>query len=330
MRNLQNSDIYKDYINKGENVSNKIFKILSGNANVTILNEVLKKEIDTLLRVYKEQVIVSIVNAIRNNDIILIKTPSDNSLPSCIPFIKFKKEGNIKLMINITPYINEKVDRSTGESSFTIDIKQLYVLCLSGYIYYKMLDDKAVLPADVIRISSLMWARMFNKILIRTIGLSTNKERYEAFMYFAIRFFIKYYLESPDVIVDNVSNGYLKNGKSNLIRLMEQKIEASGIDMYSSLDSFCSVLFNNEISNLKGIKINNVADTINRQFYLKKFIEMYGFSALMSLGSFPSFLFTIISSFNWSRICNDRSMEDIVFNDNKEMPKLINAIYREL
>jgi hypothetical protein len=100
--------------------------------------------------------------------------------------------------------------------------------------------------------------------------------------------------------------------------------------MCESFDKFCQTLFNNEVSNIKGIKVNNIADSLNRSAYITKFIEMYGFASLCSLSAYPYFLFTIISSFNWSRICNDRSLEDIVFYDNKEMPKLLTGIYREL
>lgn len=330
MRLLQNSDIYKEYIDKGDNISAKIFRIIGGQSGSVILNDKLKKEFETLQRVYKEQVVLSFIKAIKDGNIILIKSNSDNNLPTCLPFVKFKKGGETKLVINLTNYLSEKKDSDTGDITYSIDIKQLYVLCLSGYIYYKLLDENVSLSPLIIQISSTIWSRMFNKVLIKTIGLNTNKERYEAFMYFGMRFFMKYYLDCPDVIVNNISETYLKNGKTYLINYMESKIKDLNLNLYESFESFCHILFNNEVSNIKGIKVNNVEDVMNRHFYMKRFIDMYGFASLLSLSSFPYFLFTIISSFNWSKICNDRSMEDVVFYDNKEIPKLLTAVYKEL
>jgi hypothetical protein len=329
MKLIQNSDIF-DYLNKDDHLKDKITKVLGSMSGAIILNNNIKKELDMLQRLYKEQSVIAIIKEIRENNILLVKIPVAYKFPTCLPFIKYKKEGKPKLVINLTDYIKEKKDMDTNEVEYSIDIKQLYVLCLSGFIYYKLLEENVTLPPDVIKTSSIIWSRMFNKVLIKTIGLNTNKERYEAFMYFGMRFFMKYYLDSPDVVIENISNSYLKNGKTYLISHMEEKIKYLNVDINESFDKFCHTLFNNEVSNIKGIKVNNVADALNRQSYLAKFIEMYGFASLCSLGSYPYFLFVIISSFNWSKICADRSLEDIVFYDSKEMPKLLSSIYKEL
>lgn len=329
MRLIQNSDIF-DRLNKDDHLKDKIIKVLGSMSGAIILNNNIKKELDMLQRVYKEQSTIAILKEIRDNNILLIKIPTDYKFPTCLPFIKYKKEDKPKLIINLTDWLREKKDIDSGEIEYSIDIKQLYSLCLSGYIYYKLLDESTVLPPDAIKISATIWARMFNKVLIKTIGLNTNKDRYEAFMYFGIRFFMKYYLESPDIVVDNISNSYLKNGKGYLISHMEEKIKVLNININESFDKFCHTLFNNEVSNIKGVKVNNVADALNMQAYIAKFIEMYGFASLCSLGAYPYFLFTIISSFNWSKMCSDRSLEDIVFYDSKEMTKLLTTLYKEL
>lgn len=212
MRLIQNSDIYADILNKGNNVSDKIFKVLSGQSGAIVLNDKLKKELDTIQRVYKEQVVIAFIKAIKDNNIILAKIPVENKFPTCLPFVKYKKADGPKLLINLTDYLTERKDPDSGIITYEIDIKRLYVLCLSGYIYFKFLDESVALSPDIIKNSALIWARMFNKVLIKTIGINTNKERYEAFMYFAMRFFMKYFLDSPDIVVDNISNAYLKNG----------------------------------------------------------------------------------------------------------------------
>ena len=329
VRLFTESDIF-DYLNKDNVLQSRIFKILNNKSGALVINEKLKPDLDTIQKVYRETSTLMFLSAIKANQILLVDIPLEYNLPECLPFIKHKKDGKKRIIINVSQYVNKRKDPETGDIEYSMDVKKLYVLCLSGYIYLKLLYKDTVLPPDTIKYSAFIWARMFNKVLIKTIGLSTNKERYEAFMYFAIRFFMKYYLECPDIVVDNISSSYLKNGKSYLIEFMETKISDLNIDPYESFSAFCSTLFNNEISNIKGIRVNNINENINISFYIKKFIDMYNLSAAMSLSSYPFFLFTIIASYNWTGICNDRSMEDIVQYDKKEVPKLLNSIYKEL
>lgn len=329
MKLFTETDIF-DYLNKGNHLQSRIFKILDSKSGAIVLNEKLKPDLDTIMKVYKEPSTLMFMKAIRNNDILLVDIPLEFNLPECLPFIKYKKDGHDKLIINVTNYVSRKKDTETGDVEYKIDIKKLYSLCLSGYLYLALLTKNVALPPDTIKNSALIWARMFNKVLNKTIALSTNKERYEAFTYFAMRFFMTYYLECPEVVVDNISNSYLKNGKGYLIDFMETKINDLDLKPYESFSNFCEVLFNNEVSNLKGIRVNNINENINLSFYIKRFIDMYNLSAVMSLSSYPFFLFAIISSFNWSGICNDRSMEDIIQYDKKEVPKLLNSLIKEL
>ena len=84
MRLLQNSDIYGEFLNKGNNISDKIFKVIGGQSGAIVLNDKLKKDIDVLQRVYKEQIIVSIIKAIKDNNILLVKIPTESKFPTSV------------------------------------------------------------------------------------------------------------------------------------------------------------------------------------------------------------------------------------------------------
>jgi len=329
MRTFTESDIF-EYLDKGNVLQNKMFKILSGESDVIILNNKLESDIKSMLKIFKEPITLKTVNAINSGEILLVKLPIDVNLPECLPYIKHRKDNKKRIIVNVTKYVTEVKDRETGDVDYSIDIKKLYSLCVPGYLYLKLFDKAYTPSPDAMKISAIMWARMFNKVLIRTIGLTTNKERYEAFMYFGIKFFLKYYLNASDMVVENISNGYLVNGKGYLIDYMENKVKDLNLDPYKSFSDFCATLFNNEVSNIKGVKINNLEEKINLSFYLRKFIDMYNISATMALSSYPFFIFTVFSAFNWANICNDRAFEDIVYYDKKDMPKLLVALYKDL
>ena len=174
-----------------------------------------------------------------------------------------------------------------------------------------------------------MWAKMYNKVLNKMVGLSTNKERYETFMYFAIRFFCKYYLECPDALCDTIAEAYLPAGKTLLIHDIEKKVVERSINMYSSFEIFCNTLFDNSITSLRATRLGDNIE-MNTYLYFRKFVDMYDFSASGSLCSFQYFLFTVISVFYSANIVS-RSLDDIVITDDvKQMPRILNGLKKEI
>lgn len=328
MRSYIDSDIF-EYFDKGSVIQNRIFKILASKSGAIILNNKLEEDIRSMRKIFKESVVVKVIAALNSGDMLLVQIPPEFNLPEGLPFIKHKKDGKERMIINVTKYVVETKDRDTGEIEYSIDIKKLYSLCVPGYLYLTLFDSSYTPSPDAMKSCAIVWSGMFNKVLIRTIGLTTNKERYEAFMYFGIKFFLKYFLDQTDTVVDKIADSYLMNGKGYLIEYMESKIDVLGLKPYESFTNFCHTLFNNEVSNIKGIRVNNVEENMNVSFYLKKFIDMYNMSAIMALASFPLFIFTVFSAFNWSNIVNDRSFEELVYSNKKEVPKIMISFYKD-
>lgn len=331
MRRFTQSDVFMNYINKGDIIQKRIFDIISGKANSIILNDKLAMDLERVKKSYKEPTILKAIGAVKSMDMIVVKLSPEERLPDCIPFVKFKKSGSDKLLIALSDrWISESKDSDTGVINYSINTRILYTLILAGYIYLTAIDDNTVLPPDAIKYSSAIWARMFNKICAKA-GMLTNSDRRDAFMYFAMEFFMRYYLSTPDVVADNIAINYLQSGtKSQLILDMEETIKELNLNPYNSFVDFCTTLFNNQVSNIKGLRIKNVENSMNTTFFVNSFINMYGSSAQMSLCAYPFFLMVVIDSLNDSNICRDRSLDDVVSYDKKETTRLLNAIYKDL
>jgi len=334
MRKLVESDIFSEYLDRGNGITGKIAKILSGmDKEGIILNNALSVPLSTITRHYKDPSTIRIVDAVKDGRIILYKTGPDFALPYCLPFIKFKQNGVSKVLVNLTKYLIEEYDDNKTVVGYDIEATKLYALLLPAYLTLELFDDNTVLSSETLYCASILWSKMFNKVLVRSIGLATNRDRYNAFLYFGMIFFLKYYCNTPDVIIEGILDKYFgKNKESQFILFMKEQIKRLGVEesMYTSFKNFCTTLFNNEISNIRGAKVSNISDSINTQFYVSQFINMYKFESLLALATFPYFLFVLISVDLHAGICADKSIDDILKDEKKLMPRLLVSLYREI
>lgn len=330
MRTCTNSDIYRDTLNKGNVYSTRLLKILTGQAPGTvILNDKLDSALNGMKRSFKDAATLQVINAIANHKIVLMITSQESNLPICLPFVKYTSEGVTKELVNLTDYITSKVDEASGENDYDIDVRKLHAITLAAYIDLTLCSEKAVLPSDALNSAAVIWARMFNKILEGSIGLGTNRDRYNAFMYLAIKFFLVYYMDTPLTITENIAMNYIDGEKNSMLQFIEENIAAKGVNMYESFGGFCHMLFDNEITNMKGIKLQNVSDSMNQLFYQRKFVDMYYYPALLTLASFPYFLYTVICTNDQSGIVNFKVLKKIIEEDKLDS-KLMISLYKEL
>lgn len=331
------SDVYKDFDHGGEAMSNKIGAILTRPEAAIIINNKMPYTLERFRKTFKDSIVVKVLEAVQNGDMVLFVAAPEYNLPSCLPFFRYKnkKNGKMKVGVNLTNVVREeKQTDSLGEKTNEVmeyvidDINIVYSMLVPAYIQLNV-DSASAFNPKVLQYGSLFWGRMFNKILVKTIGLSTSKERYEAYLYYAVRFFLKYYIGAPDSIVDSISMSTLKTReKSNLILYIEDKVKENGINMYASFTDFCQTLFSNDISNIKGIRITsaNPNEQINVSYYIRKFIDNYHQSTLMSLGSIYYFIWVITCVQMRAHLCNIKMFDDIC--SKSEMGTFMNAVYQ--
>lgn len=331
------SDIFQFY-NRGNAVANRIKQSCSMVGEKTILNGTPSCEdtFTTMLRAYKESVVRQVVQAARNKRILVVRLSADANgdyrLPEILPYVKVKLHGVETIIIDVsrysTPQIEEGDDGEDKIVGYDIDIPRLYIAMVCGYISLELCHSNDVLPMEAAKHLSLFWARYFVQVLQRMGILTGDRERYHAFMYFSIKFFLTYYLQMPEPAVNSIANMYLDGQKSNLILYMEEQISKRELKPFESFTEFSKMLYNNEITGIRTQK-GRVND-INQSSYIQKFISMYSKNAIIMLWSADYFLTILMGAYRKTNMVFDRAFEDVLKEMGRNMPRLMDAIYKEL
>ncbi len=333
--NLFETDVYKDFDRNGVVMTNKIKHIIAKpNESCVIVNEKLADSLNMLRRSIKETIVIDVLNAVEKGDLVLFVAKPEYNLPSCLPFFRYSKNGVTKVAVNMTNVVVELTGKTpSGENTGEVigyeinDVNTTYTMLVAAYIQLKAVSAASFSP-KFLTFGAVLWARMFNKILVKTIGLASSKERYNAYFYFAVRFFLINFCDTPEKIVDSISLSTLKEKQKNtLIISMEEKIAEMGIDIYKDFTTFCQALFNNEISNIKAMRVTttNPNEQINVSFYCRKFIDSYHQGAIFGLCDPFYFIWMVIAVQMKARLFNIKMCEDIW--SKTEMANMMVGIY---
>lgn len=326
MRNYTDSDIFIR-MNTGNGLYGQLTKAVRTVNKDAIINMKLAASLAAMNKTYKDTISAKVSTAVNRFELILVTLPIDCRFPANIPFIKTKRNGNYCMIIDLSKYAVVKRNDNDEIEEVTCDINKLYNILVPAYIALNVLNNTTVLSSETIKWMSLMWAKMFNKVLMSQKIFVGNAERYEAFMYFAMRFFMSYYIQCPAPVIEKISMGYLNSNKSKYISFVESNLHQKNIDLYKDWNTFAYTMFSNEITNLKGI----TGTEINAEYYLKLFASSMGRDgAYLALWSIDYFFYCLFITYNKAYILNDRNWEDIVLKDKKIMPKVINSLYNEL
>lgn len=328
---LTKTDVFQYFEKSGARMEDRIKALVTNSNASVILNE--KLEETTLTRFgqsFKEPIALKALIAVREGNLVLYYAKPEYNLPECMPFFRYTMKGKTKVAINLTNITQVEGDQNDPSSlTYSVDdMRKLYAMLVAGYLNL-VFPDPGRYPVKALEFGAMMWARMFCKVLNRTIGLSTNKERYEAYFYFAARFFLIYLIGAPDHTVDSISNALLRNGKSPLITMIEEKCEAAKINMYIDFTSFCSTLFNNDFSNIKGLRMVNAnpGEKLTVSFFIRRFIDTYHQGAIMALASVHYFTWMVIAVQKKAYLMNIKMLGDVF--DATEGNKYLASLFTE-
>lgn len=333
MLKITDSDIFKLQDSAGV-LTNKISAVLkkgmsgfTGN-DIIILNNLMADSLQNMKRMYNDPIVLNILNAINDGTMVLVKLSIEYNIPKCMPFVRYigqdKKE---KVLVNLSHFVEVKKN-SLGDDMYFMSAQRLYPILVSAYLALKTFTNTYILPAKALGPSAYIWAAMFNKVLCRSIALGTNKDRYDAFMYFAMKFFCLNIAEVPEVVAEDVAKGYLlKKGRKDFPMLEEIliKIHERGLNPYRSFQEFCRVLFNNEITNLR-VNAQRAVNEINTTFFLNRFVDQFKYESLFALGAYPYFLYTVMNAAFKTRVVNDQAFQDILGDKDYSAFQMINAL----
>jgi len=314
MRELKDSDLYLRYLNHDNVIYGRMYKIGTGREEtLVVLNDMLIDEIiRKIVNNKKEKTVSEMGNAVSSGKLLLFTTAPDKKMPDMVPFFvgRDRNTGKQFAFVNMYPIVRPIKNADNSVSYELGDANKAYTTLYSAFLAVdKFHGTRGVSPA-LLSNGAILWADMFNKPLYDAFGMS-NPERNEALTYFAIRFFLTYMMECPADQVDSISRHYIHEKKNDLILYMEDQIERKQLNIYSGLIPYMEAIFNDEISQVKGIRVANISNQMNVSFYLQKFVGTYSSNALLGLCTFPYFVYTIVSAMGKSKMVKDKSFDRI-------------------
>lgn len=326
MKLIQETDIFS-YINGGkEAILNKQIATLITSGALKV-NKEIDYDLRTIDKVFKDPLTSATIKAINEGKIIpIIASDSTFSMPTYMPFAKYKASAGMKIAVDLTQFAHIKKDVVNEEINISIDRRKLYVLLVSAYLYYYHGDKTSVLTPRLMQITAIDWAKIFTKVFDVKLGLSTNRERKDAFMYLAAKYYLVNILEAPEGVIDGIALQVFKDKiKNSLCKQIEASISERGIDVYKDLTTFTTTLLNADITGLKNSRAKITSD-VGFQFYMKEFITLFGLPAGFSLAAFPYFIWMLISANNGAWIfTGERTIEALTKDD---FPTLMSELYR--
>lgn len=324
---LTETDIFRFYEDSGANMTGRIKAIVTNPNAASIVNERMEHTLTKFGQTFKEPIVMKTISAIRNGDLVLFIAQPAYNLPECLPFFRYTMKGKVKVAVNLTNIVNIDATTEDSDSVMIDDMRKMYALLIGAYLCLSEYGADHM-PIKAIENGAIMWARMFCKVLNRTIGLATNKERYETYFYFAVRYFLINLIGAPMATVDSISKALLKSGqKTPLIINMEAKIDELGLDMYKTFTGFCDALFNNDISNIKGMRLMaaNPNEKLNVSFYLRQFVNSYTQSAVLGLANVNYFTWMVLCTYKKAYMMNIKMLDDVMTNN--EAARYLSQLY---
>ncbi len=332
MQLFTKSYVFQNIINRNGTYAEKIKNMLMTNDKKNVSKH-LSRQLRDMMKIYKDTLVAKAVHEIQLKNMNLYILPPELMLPQALPFVKYINNGE-KMFIDVSRYIKEKT--IDNEIEYDIDIKQLYVLVVSSYITLKLVNENSVPSINVLKYSSIIWSKMFCKVLNNLIGLSTDKDKYYAYMYMCMKFFLLKFMDTPQQVAENICSAYVGEfyqGKKEMnyyLTNMLNVIDARQYTPFENLKEFCYTMFADDVGNTSGITIANVSDKLNVSVFFKKYMTMFGPAAVMSLSSFSYLIMTILAAKERANMVNDRAMDDIIKDDAQNVIKLLNALIKDL
>ena len=326
MRKFTDSDIFEK-MNTGNAIMNQLNLAIKAVNDSTIINDKLGEALTSMNRAYRDALTTKVVEAVNHGEIRILYLPIDKRFPANIPYVRGKWAGRDCVLVDMSKYCKIQSDESNRIESIAVDIAKLYATLVPAYFALKVLYAGTVLSTETTKGLALLWAKMFNKVLMNQRIFVGSRERYEAFMYFAMRFFMIYYIGAPMPVVDSVSNEYIEGAKSNYILTIENNLRHKNIDLYADWQTFAHTMFSNEVTNIKSV--TNV--DMNLEQYLRLFGTLMGRDgSYLALWSADYAFYCFFVTFQHTWILNDRGFSDIVDADPKLMPRILRGLFKEV
>lgn len=290
LKSLQDTYIYKQ-LNSGNQITNSITHALQHGIQIDKTN--LEEPFIVINKNFKFPLKYPVLKALEEGDIILMRVEG-KPLPPAMPFFLTKLGNKVVAVISISTYGTFRADTKQVD----IDPKTLYCLLEGAYIARKMTLDVKGITSRAASLSSEIYARMFVRILNKKYALNTDRSKMNKVIFIVSKFFL---INILGLANDSMTTNYaMKNCvqvNQITIRELDDNIDPS---VYTSLPNLIQFLEQNGFS---GLTVRG---------FMEQWIYMFGPAALLSLESYPYFIYNINSVTTGSYINNQYILEDIV------------------
>ena len=321
--------VYKYMLKDKESVLNTYrLEIIKG--GMIDLAPELTTQLANIRKIYNDVLTSKALDAVEKGDLIIFAARNPkHCMPSYMPFIKYKVGDKQKVAIDVTKYVVLKPIKGQDDAyDVTIDIKKLYCFIISAYLYQSKFDKDTQISSKLAKSSAVVWAKLFCKVLEMKVGLATNKDRHDAFMYFAMMFFLVNLIDYNKESAENLAKSFFRsNMVSPTVKFIEASVNDKNINMYESFETFCNTLFDPDITGLRSLRLKGTNNVINVEYYVSQYITLYHMTSAFSLAAFPYFIWMIISTCNWAYLFNDKTIEAIASEEyGNIMPELYKMV----
>lgn len=321
--------VYKYMLKDKESVLNTYrLEIIKG--GMIDLAPELTTQLANIKKIYNDVLTSKALDAVEKGDLIIFAARNPkHCMPSYMPFIKYKVGDKQKVAIDVTKYVVLKPIKGQDDVyDVTIDIKKLYCFIISAYLYQSKFDKDTQISSKLAKSSAVVWAKLFCKVLEMKVGLATNKDRHDAFMYFAMMFFLVNLIDYNKESAENLAKSFFRsNMVSPTVKFIEASVSDKNINMYESFETFCNTLFDPDITGLRSLRLKGTNNVINVEYYVSQYITLYHMTSAFSLAAFPYFIWMVISTCNWAYLFNDKTIEAIASEEyGNIMPELYKMV----
>lgn len=278
------------------------------NNGFTVTKEQIAEPLMLINKNFKYPLKHDVIKDFENGKIIL-KYSQTAKLPTCMPFFLTKISGQVVAVVSTDMY--GSYDKDTD--SIKIDPKKLYCLMEGAYfaklIYFN--SEKVSVRSSLYSYGSEIYSGMFTRVLNKKYALNVDKTKMHKVIMLSSKFFMLNVL-GVEHDSDMIFNYAIKNCKNGNIYILKEANAAVSDEAFKSFDTFIK-----ELSENKQLGLNFKDLTVRG--YLESFINMYDSSAMLSLESFPYFVYTVNNVVNGSYINNQYILEDIIGNSGAKL-----------
>lgn len=293
---ISDSYIYGMFNTSGE-IQTKLVKGLQN--GVLITPDFLGEQLLQMEKLRFSPIFQKVLSAYKAGSIRLMHVP-DIKITKSLPFIIHKEGQKVVATIFLSSFCKISID----DKSCSIDAKSLYILMESAYIGREFQYNGRMLRRDttLMKVCNDVYVSMALRILNRDYALSLETSLHDKVSFCISKFFLEKIWECDNSdIVFKYAMGVTTERLEESILPVNEMYEKKNIETIVDLFEFLKTL---------SVRMN----TLTVRFFVERFTNAYGGSAILAIDYLPYMLFVISNILIGGFLVSQTSLNDIIKN----------------